>query len=210
MKKLKIILILFAVIIFILMNNKSKLEAKSKTNVIDTYSVNVETVGKKEVSKSLELIGTIIGSNDVAVVAEASGRVTGVFAKVGDNKSKGSILIQLDDELKRAAYLTAEVNYEKAKKDYTRYEYLFKEGTIPETRFETSKFELQSAESQYIFVKREYSDAKITAPISGVVTAKNVDEGDYVNKGTVVESCWKIIPACRTGIKICHNQDSQD
>ncbi|HSP89150.1 MAG TPA: efflux RND transporter periplasmic adaptor subunit [Ignavibacteriaceae bacterium] len=202
MKKLKIGLILFAVIagiIFILLNNKSKLEAKSKTNVIDTYSVSVETVMKKEISKNLELIGTITGNNDVAVVAEASGRVTGVFTKVGDNKSKGGTLFQLDDELKHAAYLTAEANYEKAKNDFTRYEFLFKEGTIAETRFEAAKFELQSAESQYIFARREYSDSKITAPISGIVTAKNVDEGDFVNKGTIVAN---IVDISRLKVKL--------
>jgi RND family efflux transporter MFP subunit len=168
------------------MYNKSKLEAKSKINVIDTYSVNVVTVAKKEVSKTLEQIGTIMGSNDVSVVAEASGKVTGIFTKVGDNKSKGSVIIQLDDELKYAAYLTAEVNYQKAKNDFERYEYLYKEGTIPATRFDAVKLELQSAESQYIFAKREYTNTKITAPISGVITARNVDEGDYVNQGTVV------------------------
>ncbi|MGE5812074.1 MAG: efflux RND transporter periplasmic adaptor subunit [Ignavibacteria bacterium] len=189
MKKLKIGVVLFLVIggiIFILLNNKSKLEAKSNTNIIDTYSVTVEKAGKKQVSKNLELTGTITGSNDVAVVAEASGRVTGVYAKVGNNKSKGSVLIQLDDELKHASYLTAEVKYEKAKKDFERYESLFKEGSIAATRLEAAKLELQSAESQYITAKREFSDTKITAPISGIVTAKNVDEGDYVNKGTVV------------------------
>ncbi|HVO72548.1 MAG TPA: efflux RND transporter periplasmic adaptor subunit [Ignavibacteriaceae bacterium] len=189
MKKLKIGIVLFLVlggIIFILMNNKSKLEAKSNTGIIDTYSVTVESAGKKQVSKNLELTGTITGSNDVAVVAEASGRVTAVYAKVGDNKPKGSLLIQLDDELKHAAYLTAEVNYEKAKKDFDRYESLFKEGSIAATRYEAAKLELQSAESQYITARREYNDTKITAPISGVVTAKNVDEGDYVNKGAVV------------------------
>jgi RND family efflux transporter MFP subunit len=189
MKKFKIGLVLFLVIggiIFILMNNKSKLEAKSNNTVIDTYSVTVERAGKKQVSKNLELIGTITGSNDVAVVAEASGRVTGIYAKVGDNKSKGSVLIQLDDELKKAAYLTAEVNYEKANKDFERYKSLFNEGSIAVTRLEGAKLELQAAESQYITAKREYNNSKITAPISGVVTAKNVDEGDYVNEGSVV------------------------
>jgi RND family efflux transporter MFP subunit len=189
MKKLKIGIVLFLVIggiIFILMNNKSKLEAKSNTNIIDAYTVIVEKAGRKQVSKNLELIGTITGSNDVAVVAEASGRVTGVYAKVGDNKSKGAVLIQLDDELKHAAYLTAQVNYEKARKDFERYQALFEEGSIAVTRFEAAKLELQAAESQFITAKREYNDTKISAPISGIVTAKNVDDGDYVNKGSVV------------------------
>ena len=189
MKKVKIIAIavlILAGIVAVLINNRSKLAAKTNTNVIDSYPVTTDVVGKKEVSKSLELVGTITGDNDVAVVSESSGRVVGVNAKVGDYKTKGSLLIQLDSELKLAAFKTAEVNYEKVQKDFERYQALFNEKSITISRLEASKLELQAAESQYIAAKREYNDTKISAPISGVVTSRLVDEGDYVNKNNIV------------------------
>jgi RND family efflux transporter MFP subunit len=133
----------------------------------------------------LELVGTISGDNDVAVVAEASGRVIGVYAKIGDYVSKGSMIIQLDGELKNAAFKTAEVNFEKVKKDFERYEALYNEKSIPVSRLEAAKLELQAAESQLIKARREYTDTKITAPISGVVTARSVDVGNYVSNGSV-------------------------
>jgi RND family efflux transporter MFP subunit len=186
LKAIGLIVIIIAGVVAVLLNNRSKLEAKSNQRVLDTYPVTVETVQKKELERNLEMVGTINGENDVAVVSEASGRVLDTYAKVGDYKPQGSVLIQLDGELKLAALKTAEVNEEKAKNDYERYQSLYNQKSITISQLEASKLAFQSAESQLTFAKREYNDTKITSPISGVVTARMVDKGDYVNKGNVV------------------------
>ncbi len=92
LKKVKVIgitVLIIAVVFAVLINNKSKLEAKSNKQIIDSYPVTVESVQKKELARNLELVGTITGTNDVSVVSEASGRVLDVYAKVGDSKSTG-------------------------------------------------------------------------------------------------------------------------
>jgi RND family efflux transporter MFP subunit len=189
LKKLKVIgliVLLIAGVVAVLLNNRSKLEAKSNQRIIDSYPVTVETVQKKELERNLEMVGTINGANDVAVVSEATGRVLDTYAKVGDYKSQGSVLIQLDGELKLAALKTAEVNYEKAKNDYERYQSLYDQKSITISQLEAAKLNFQSAESQLTLAKREYNDTKITSPISGVVTARMVDKGDYVKRDNVV------------------------
>ena len=189
MQKLKYFLIAFVIVggvIAVLLNNRSKLQAKSKNEKIETYPVSVAAVENKTVERNLDLVGNIDANNDVAIVSEAQGKVVGVYAKVGDYKTKGSTLIQLDDELKLAAFKTAEVNYEKAKKDYDRYEALYQQKAVTDAQRESIKLAYQSAEAQYIVAKRGYEDAKITAPISGVVTSRIVDMGDYVKNGTIV------------------------
>jgi RND family efflux transporter MFP subunit len=184
-KVIVFILVIVGGVAAILVHNKSKLQAKSNDESINSYPVSVTKAELKTVSNSLELVGTITGDNDVAVVAEAKGRVLNVYAKIGDYVSKGSTIIQLDGELKDAAFKTAEVNYEKAKKDYERYEALFNEKSIPISRLEAAKLALQAAESQLITARREFTDTKITAPISGVITARSVDVGNYVSSGSV-------------------------
>lgn len=191
MKKIAFIAVLtivFVGVIAILFNNRSKLQARTGSNIVDSYPVTIEKVSTKEFKNALELIGTIQGANDVAVMSEAQGRVIGVYAKVGDFKSQGSLLIQLDGELKLAAFKTAEANYEKFKKDYERFEALYREKSIAESQLEAARLDLQRAESNYTIAKREYNDTKITAPISGVVSSRLVDEGDYVNKLNVVSN----------------------
>jgi len=198
-KAIGITVIIIAGVVAVLINNKSKLEAKSDRKIIDTYPVTIGTVGRQEISRSIELVGTITGDNDVDVVSEASGKVIETYAKVGDYKSKGSLLAQLDSELKLAALKTAEVNYEKSKKDFERYQSLYNEKSITISRLEAAKLELQTAESQLIFARREYNDTKITAPISGTIASKLIDKGDYVNKSEVV---MQIVDISRLKVKL--------
>jgi RND family efflux transporter MFP subunit len=189
MKRLKIIIILIvaiSVIVGLLIHNKSLMAAKSKNETIEAYPVSVAFVQNEKVTNNLELVGNITAYNDVAIVSEAQGRVVKVLAQVGDYKSAGSVLFQLDDELKLEAYKTAEVNYLKSKKDYERYDALYKGKSVTDAQYEQAKLAYQASESQYVLAKREYNDTKITTPISGIVTARMVDIGNYVNKASVV------------------------
>jgi RND family efflux transporter MFP subunit len=189
MKKIKlagIAILLTGVIVFVLFNNKAKIQANTNDDKIDSFPVITALVEKSNVERSLNLVGTITANNDVAVVAEAVGKVTAVYAKIGDYKTAGSVLFQLDDELKEAAYKTAEVNYEKTKKDFERYQALHKDGSVTDAQLEGARLTFMSAEAQYITDRRQYNDTKIKAPISGVVTARLVDMGNYVADKAVV------------------------
>lgn len=189
MKKIKSILIvavLIAVIVAILLHNRTEIKAAENVERIDVYPVNVDTVRAKYLSDHLNLVGTIQGYNDVPIVAEAQGKVVKVSAEVGDFKKAGSVLLQLDDVLEEAAYKTADVNYQKAQKDYERYQTLYKEKSATDAQLEGAKLAFQSAEAQYISSKKAYEDTKITTPISGVVTSRNVDLGNFVSNHMVV------------------------
>lgn len=189
MKRLKIIAVLviaISIIVGLLLHNKSTMAAKSKNEKIDAYPVSISFVQNEKVTNNLELVGTITANNDVAIVSEAQGRVVKVLALVGDYKSAGTVLFQLDDELKLEAYKTAEVAYLKSKKDYERYDTLYKGKSVTDAQYEQAKLTFQAAESQCILAKREYTDTKITTPISGIVSSRIVDVGNYVNKASVV------------------------
>ena len=189
MKKLKYIVItIFVVvgIIAILLHNRQQIRAAENVEKIDVYPVIVDTVGTKYLSSKIDLIGTIEANNDVPIVAEVPGKVTKVLAEVGDYKKAGETLIQIDDVLQEATFKTAEVNYHKAQKDYERYQSLYQEKSATDSQLEGAKLALQSAEAQYVTTKRAYEDTKIKTPISGVVTARNVDIGNYVQNHSVV------------------------
>ncbi len=202
MKKLKyyvISFVLFAALILVLLNNRSQLEAKARNDKISTFPVTVSAVEKKEVSHNIELVGTIVGENDVQVISEAQGKVTAIYANVGDYKPAGAVIAQLDDELKKSAYETAQVNFEKSKKDFERYDVLYKNKSVSDVQYEQAKLAYYNAQSQYVAAKKEYENTKITAPISGVVTARNVDMGTYVNKNTPVAN---IVDISKLKVKI--------
>jgi RND family efflux transporter MFP subunit len=189
MTKLKIGLVAalgLGLIIAVLFYNKGRSAADLRSDILKDVPVTVATVKKQSLQENLSLVGTIGANNDVNVVSETQGRVTAVRAKVGDYVSAGAVLVQIDDELKQANLSAAEVNYEKAKKDYERYQSLLKKNTITQSQLDGARLAFKSAESQYTVARRQVSDTRISSPISGYVTARPVDVGAMVQPGTSV------------------------
>lgn len=204
MKTLKWILIVGGIatgMIAILLNNKARSDEKARRSqeIEKAIPITVAEVKKGALKQELSLVGTIVANNDVVVVSETDGRVTAVYAKVGDYKPAGSALVQVDDELKLAAFKSAEVAYEKAKKDYERYQSLVKEGAISDSQLEQARQAYQAAEAQYIVARRQHQDATVKTPISGVVTARNVDVGAYLGKGAIVAN---VVDISRLKVKV--------
>jgi RND family efflux transporter MFP subunit len=189
MKKIKITAAaaaVFIAIIAVLLHNKAESTAAVVNNIATRYAVTVVTAGSQKLSETVSLTGIIVANSDVAVVSETQGRVVAISSNVGDVKQAGAVLVQVDDELKKANFAAAETNYEKTKKDLDRYESLYRDHTITDSQIESGRLACKSAEAQYIVARRQYRDTKITTPISGVVTARNVEIGTMVNQGTVI------------------------
>jgi RND family efflux transporter MFP subunit len=178
--------IILAAVIAILIHNKLQMAARTKPDVLSALPVSVAKVAKSDLSESLTLVGTIVANNDVAIVAETKGKVVGVYAHVGDHKPAGSILIQVDDELRKATYASAEVNYEKAKRDLDRYDALFKEQATTNAQIENARLAFKAAEAQFVNARRAYEDTRIKTPISGIVTSRLVDIGTMIGENMVV------------------------
>jgi RND family efflux transporter MFP subunit len=185
-KILAVVVTVFALTVAVLLNNKSKMQAKSKNDDVKFLPVTLVHVQKQTLSENLSLTGTIAASNDVAVLSETEGRVTKVMVSVGDEVKAGSVLVEIDDELKQASFVAAEVNYQKAKKDLERYEKMYKENSVSNVQVESARLGFKSAEAQYIIARRQYNDTKIKTPISGIVTARPVDIGAMIQKNTIV------------------------
>ncbi len=208
MKKVKfysIIVVTIAIIVAVLLRNRAQIKAETKNLNVDSYAVTVATVGKEDLTNKFDLVGTINADNDVTIVAEASGKVTRVLARVGDNERAGAELIQLDDKLQTAALKLAQVNLDKATKDYERYKQLYKENSITDSQLESAELAYESANDQFVDAHRQYNNTRITTPISGVVTARAVDVGAFVNAGMIVAEVVDI-----SKLKVTVNVAEQD
>ncbi len=161
-------------------DGKQNTTTSSANTIATSYSVSVIKAARKNLSENFSLVGTIVANNDVVILSETQGRVVKINAEVGDYKPAGSVIVEVEGELKEAAYKTAKMTFDKSKKDLERFESLYKENSVSESQIEQARWNFQNAEAQYIVAKKQYSDTKITTPISGIVTAR------YVNIGTTV------------------------
>lgn len=189
MTKIKLTLgavIVIVVITVILFMNKASREAEVEKAILENISVSVASVSLDSVKESLSIVGTVEADNDVKVISETQGKTLNVFVKVGDFVKAGTPLAEVDEELKQAAYTTAKVNFEKAKKDLQRMEALFKESNISDSDLENARLGASAAEAQYIVARRQLEDTRIKAPISGIVTDRYINVGTMVMPGSPV------------------------
>ncbi|MHB1050411.1 MAG: efflux RND transporter periplasmic adaptor subunit [Bacteroidota bacterium] len=190
------------VVAAILMTSKAESNAQPGSTITTAYSVSVVTAKEQNISENFSLVGTINAINDVVIMSETSGRVVKVNAEVGEYKQAGSVLVEVDDELKEAALKTATMTYEKAKKDLNRFESLYKEGSVSESQIEQSRWNFQNAEAQYIVARRQYRDTKITTPISGIVTARPVNIGSMLQGAPQPSVVANVVDISKLKVKI--------
>ncbi len=205
MKRWKLIVsvvVVFAIIIAVLFMNKRKMAATTAGGIKDVYYVSVGKAEKKNLIESLNMVGTITANDDVNIISEAAGKITGVFTKVGDYKQAGSVLFQVDDELKKAALMSAEANYEKAKKDYERFQTLYQQKSVTDSQLDQAKLGAAMAEAQYIVAKRQLSDTQIKTPISGYITARYVDLGSMVQGAPQATMVANIVNISKLKVKL--------
>ena len=205
MKRWKLIVsvvVVLAVIIAVLFMNKRKMAATTAGGIKDVYYVSVGKAEKKNLTESLNMVGTITANDDVNIISEAAGKITGVFTKVGDYKQAGSVLFQVDDELKKAALMSAEANYEKAKKDYERFQTLYQQKSVTDSQLDQAKLGAAMAEAQYIVAKRQLNDTQIKTPISGYITARYVDLGSMVQGAPQATMVANIVDISKLKVKL--------
>jgi len=183
-------------------NNSSQSSSAKTGGIATSYSVSVVTASKQTVTDNFSLTGTIAANNDVTIISETQGRVVKVHAQVGDFKQAGSVLVEVDAELKEANFKTASMTFEKAKKDLERFESLYKDNSVSESQIEQARWSFQNAEAQYIVAKRQLKDTKITTPISGIITARNVDIGSMVQGAPQSTVIANVVDISKLKVKI--------
>lgn len=188
-----VVIIIIAAIIGILLMNKSKREQKlSRSEIQTSLPVLVESAKEEKIIDTLSLVGTTAPFNEVIVSSETAGKVLGLYFDVGTSVGKGRTLVRLDDEVKRATLDNAEANYEKAKKDFERYELLLSTQSITEAQYEQAKLVYKQTEAALRIAERQLRDSRIVSPISGVVTTRNIEVGTYLNTGNQVATIVNI------------------
>lgn len=204
MKKLLYLLGVLAVLAgmgLILSRNKAKSDEKAKVPPAKPLAVTVASISRQSLSSDMAQVGTIVADREVVVSSETQGRVLGVGPRVGDHVRAGALLARVDDELKRAALTTAQVNYDKAKQDFDRYQFMKdqNDGGIADIQVENARQTLKTTEASLVIARRQYRDTRITAPISGIVIARPIEIGTSVMPGVAVAT---IVDVSRLKVKV--------
>lgn len=139
-------------------------------------------------------IGTVVPSGDVLVQSRVAGQLLRLHFREGQRVSAGDLLAEVDPrpfqaelEKARGALVKDTAQLENARRDLARYEKLAKSDFIAEQQFQNQRslvkqwegaVESDQAAVNSAALQLEYS--RITAPISGRLGLRAVDEGNQI------------------------------
>lgn len=151
----------------------------------------------KSLSRTLNFTGTLQAKERTSVQAETSGSIIQIYANNGDRVNKGQTLLRLNNQDDQARLLQAQANYTaaKAQADLSknlaeRNRRLFQQGFIAEIEYERSKVDAQAQRENLTaqqalvdIAKKSANDASVQAPISGIISNRQVQTGQTVASG---------------------------
>ncbi|NOS94589.1 MAG: efflux RND transporter periplasmic adaptor subunit [Cyclobacteriaceae bacterium] len=193
-KHIAILLALGGVIVACSGNEKENQSAKEAAVPVTVGSVSTQATNYITTS------GQVTAKETAVISTRVMGFITGFKVKVGDQVQKGQLLVTINNAdilAKRAqaqAMITeAETALKDAQKDYERYEELYRQKSASTKEFENVTLHYHSVKAKVEAAHQMKNEAdamliytNLTAPFSGVVTQRNLDEGSLANPGTPI------------------------
>ncbi|MFC5408979.1 efflux RND transporter periplasmic adaptor subunit [Larkinella bovis] len=188
MKKLFVILTILALIgasAALLMSNRQKQQEQiQEAQKPLTTVVSIETVARQTFTEAASYIGKTEFWREVQMNATTQGTIRSLNAQLDETVREGQPIVTVDTELTEIALAQAGAQLRKAQTDLKRYETLHRENNLPATDVENARLQVTTLETQVQTLKKQLRDAVVYAPISGVVTRKDIERGLFIAPGS--------------------------
>jgi RND family efflux transporter MFP subunit len=179
---------LITFVVIKLTSNKKKINEKNK--VVDRSSiavpVNTFKVAMQPVNGNFSLPAVIEPETEADITLNSAGKIKNLNFKLGSVVRKGQVLGSIDNSLKEINLRSTELLLAKAKKDFERIESLYQGNASTEIDYLNAKYNYENTQTQVDLIKQQIADGTLIAPISGIVTKKNLEPGEFVNMGMSV------------------------
>ena len=183
-----VLIILILAIAWILMGNKKTLEKEEllSESKVEVLPVMVVEIDRTDLHERFTFSGILKPEKELMVISQTQGEVMEVHYDLGDYVTKGSLIVQVDNEMLAAQFKVAEANFEKAKKDIDRFEKMAEVDGVTRDQLEKMQLNLKNSEAQYITVKKRLGDTSIKAPFSGYINQMFTKKGSMLGPGVPV------------------------
>ena len=184
MKVIKqISIVLGALVIGLSSCNKSK-EAKLAEEI---PVVRIEAATERSIEQIYELTATVQPQVKNSIAPSSPGRIRNILVEIGQTVSQGQKLVQMDV----ANLSNMETQIENVKRSYKRVQELFSVGGASQQELDNAKVQLDLAQTN---LKNMSENTFLLSPISGIVTARNYDNGDMYSGQMPVLTVMQINP----------------
>jgi len=181
---ISIALALIVIVVFQLKKNK-----ETTVNRVYQYdkeqAINVQAITLKleSVKNDISYTGTFEPNKETKVSADIQGKINSVLVDLESPVRKGQDVIQLDNSLLKLQSQGVDIQIEGLEADVKRYTILASADAIQGVQLEKTELALKSAKVQKATLMEQIKKTTITAPFSGIVTAKLTEEGAFAAPG---------------------------
>ncbi len=183
-------------------------DSKEQSKTRAAVRVKTVTVTNNDVKERYSYSGTVEEESGTVVSFSAAGTINRLAVSEGDKVTKGQFIGSLDDGSLRSAYDIAQATLNQAKDAYDRMKLLHEANSLPEIKWVDVKSKLSQAESAAEIARIALEDAKLYAPVSGVISEKTASVGQTVAPGIPVVKIVDI-HSVKVAISIPENEISK-
>ena len=130
--------------------------------------------------------GSLLPNEETQVLAETSGRITGISFKEGSHVKKGDVLLRLYNDDIRAQIQKSQAQRELQVKIKERQAKLLSIGGISQQDYETTGAQIQSIDADLAYSQAQLSKTIIKAPFDGRIGIRNVSVGAVITPTTII------------------------
>ena len=173
---------------------------ENKNDSVSTSPAIIVKVNKAQNNKNasfLSVSGKIQAEKSADLSTRMMGYVDKVHVNVGDKVIKGQLLVSLNntDLQAKKAQVNANITQAKAafinaEKNYNRFQNLYKSNSITQKEmddmtasYQMAKAGLEAANQLKNEINAQFAYSNIIAPFGGIITRKNIENGDMASPG---------------------------
>ena len=169
----------FAALAILAVSCDNKSEEKAGTVQQEKVQVKIAKVTSESIPQTETYTGTVESDVKNNIAPNTPYRIERIYADVGDQVRKGQVLVQLD----ASNLQQLKLQLENQKIEFGRTSQLYQVGGVSKAEYDVAKMQLDVYSTQY---KQLVENTQLVAPISGVVTARNYDDGDMYGSNPIL------------------------
>jgi membrane fusion protein (multidrug efflux system) len=159
-------------------------------------AVRVQVVGvePRTLTERLSTTGTVRANEDVELVVEIAGKVSGIHFREGSRVRAGQLLLEIDDTQLRAERERAAHRVSLAERSEARQRRLLDDGLTSQEEYDFAQSELNVLRAEQALVEARLVKTKIHAPFAGVIGLRDVSVGSYLTPQTRIATLQDVNP----------------
>lgn len=188
---MKKIVMMWAVVMALAMTSCKKTHETQTTfksnDELEAVDVKVKTVSMRDVDQLVEFTANVQSDVVNKIAPQAPTRIRKINVEVGDRVSAGQTLVLLDNN----SETQLQAQLQNLETEFNRIDVLYKAGGVSKSQWEQVKTQLDVMRQS---MKNIEENTRLVSPISGVVTARNYDNGDLYSGAQPVLVVEKLSP----------------